>query len=319
MSKYKLTEHRGKWSVRIDGRRLSTGYDATAEYREDAQRAASEIVDALSKAPTNNVSDMMESYLRDKDTSIVDAERLRFAWKRLKPHFGHLTANQITREVCRSYIAQRSSEVTAGTINKELQTLRAGVRWNDPSNVSVFEMLPSPEPRDRWLTRDEFQRLLDAADAPHLQLFLRLAIATAARKSAILELTWMQINWEQNQIWFGKKANGKKRARVPMSSTLRAFLEEAYEARQSEYVVEYAGDRLKNIRKSFENAVTRAGLDDVHIHDIRHTAACWLAMAGHPISEISQYLGHSNSAVTERIYARYSPEYLTNLADSLNV
>lgn len=319
MSKYRITKHRGKWAVRVGSRRFSTGFDAVAEHRGDAERAASEIVASLSKSTTKSVSDMMDAYLSDKASTSVDVERLRNAWKRLEPFFGKLTDNQITREACREYIRQRSEKVSPGTINKELQTLRAGIRWNNPATAAIFEMLPAPEPRDRWLTREEFKSLLDACGSPHLELFLRIAIATGARKSAILELTWLQINWDSNQIWFGRKANGKKRARVPMSQSLRFALEEASRGALTDYVIEYNGAPVKNVRTAFERAVERAGLSDLTIHDIRHTAACWLAMDGHSMSEIAQYLGHSNSLVTERIYARYSPEHLTRLATSLEI
>ena len=62
----------------------------------------------------------------------------------------------------------------------------------------------------------------------------------------------------------------------------------------------------------------RAKLDGVTPHTLRHTAAVHMAAAGIPMAQISQYLGHSNTAVTERVYARFAPEHLTDAANVLN-
>ena len=55
----------------------------------------------------------------------------------------------------------------------------------------------------------------------------------------------------------------------------------------------------------------------VTAHVFRHSAACLMAESGTPMSEIAQFLGHTNSRTTEAIYARYSPEYLRKAADAL--
>jgi integrase len=52
---------------------------------------------------------------------------------------------------------------------------------------------------------------------------------------------------------------------------------------------------------------------------LRHTAAVWMAEGGTPMSEIAQYLGHSTTLVTEKVYARYSPEYLKKAAAQLEI
>lgn len=61
-------------------------------------------------------------------------------------------------------------------------------------------------------------------------------------------------------------------------------------------------------------AVARAGLRGVTPHVLRHTAAVWMAEAGVPMTEIAAYLGHSDSRITERVYARFSPDYLRKAA-----
>ncbi|MCH7936638.1 MAG: site-specific integrase [Proteobacteria bacterium] len=268
---------------------------------------------------TNRIKDIMEAYLAD--TKAISKDSLQYAWNRLDPHFGGLTPEGVTRQSCRRYIKKRKNDgVVPGTINKELSTLRAGLRWHDRNTPAIVELLPAPAPRDRWLTRDEFARLLDAARGiDHLIVFLHLAIATAGRKGALLTMTWMQVRWDVKQIWLGAKPNGKKRATVPMTRTVETVLREARKTALSDHAIEYAGEPIKDIKKAFNSAVEKSGIPHCTIHDLRHTAAVWMAGEGVQMSKISQYLGHSNTSVTERIYARYQPDHLRDAADALEI
>jgi integrase len=92
----------------------------------------------------------------------------------------------------------------------------------------------------------------------------------------------------------------------------------AREAALSDYVVEWAGERVGSIKKGFAAACERAGLEDVSPHTIRHTAAVHMVAAGVPMAQVSQYLGHSSIAVTERVYARFAPDHLRAAADVLD-
>ncbi len=313
-----LSEHRNKWVVTVDGRRYSTGLDATTSNRAAAERKAGEIIATLAKPVGDTIGEIMAAYLRDKDQTALAPDRLHFAWKRLKPFFASARESDITRDACRRYAAQR--DVQPATINKELRTLRAAIRWANPQSVAVVETLPEPQPRDRFLSRDEFARLLDASrETFHLTVFLHLAIATAGRKEALLDLTWMQVRWDRDEIYLGHKANGKKRATVPMTASLKAALQTAKDIAQTDHVVEYHGAKVENVRTAFAAACRRAGLEDLHIHDLRHTAAVWMCERGIPLEKISAFLGHSNILVTQRVYARHQPDHLRDAADALEL
>ena len=69
------------------------------------------------------------------------------------------------------------------------------------------------------------------------------------------------------------------------------------------------GDRVKNVRKAFSTACRRAGIDNFHINDLRHTFASWLVMDGVPLYEVSKLLRHSSIKMTER-YAHLAPDHL---------
>ena len=121
----------------------------------------------------------------------------------------------------------------------------------------------------------------------------------------------------ENRIRLGEGRGHKGRAIVPINRTLRPALVEAYDVRTTDYVIEWAGGQLKSVRKGFESAAKRAGLEHITPHDLRRSAARWMVEAGIPMVEVAQYLGHSSTTTTEAVYARFSPEYLKKAAEAL--
>ncbi len=179
-----------------------------------------------------------------------------------------------------------------------------------------IERPPKPAPKERYLTRTEIDQLLSVEMAPHIRVAIILMLTTAGRVGAILDLTWTRVDFERGQINLRIDEIGprKGRAVVPMNSMLRAALQDTRQAALSESVVEWAGGRVQSIRTGFNAALEAAGLKDVSPHVLRHTAAVDMAAAGVPISKISQYLGHSNTAITERVYARFAPDHMIEAA-----
>jgi integrase len=113
------------------------------------------------------------------------------------------------------------------------------------------------------------------------------------------------------------RARRKGRATVPINDQLFGVLVEAKKDCLSPFVIEWGGNQVKSIKKGLKAAAVNAGLPDVSPHVLRHSAAVWLAEDGHSMSEISQFLGHSNTRITEKVYARFSPDHLRSLASSL--
>ena len=249
-----------------------------------------------------------------------------YTGKAVLPHFGALRPDQIKVSHCRDYAAARAKQgLSTGTIHTELGHLRSAVLFAEKHGMidrAPFIWRPEkPAPNDRWLTHAEIDRLIAAAQTtPHIALAVLLMLTTAARVGAVLDLTWDRVDMDRAQIDLRIDATGprKGRAVVPMNATLRAALSAAAEAALTDCVVEYAGAQVRSIRKGFDAAVRRAKLDGVTPHTLRHTAAVHMAAAGIPMAQISQYLGHSNTAVTERVYARFAPEHLTDAANVLN-
>lgn len=178
---------------------------------------------------------------------------------------------------------------------------------------------PPAEPRDRWLTRQEAAALLDACRLPHLRLFVLLALHTAARRGAILDLTWFQVDLDRGRIDYnapGRTQTRKRRPVVPINAPLRDALVAARAGARSPYVVEYRGERVASVRRAFAAACRAAGLAGVIPHTLRHTAATWMAQAGVPLSTVAGVLGQSIARTTER-YIKHHPDYLRAGVDAL--
>jgi integrase len=105
---------------------------------------------------------------------------------------------------------------------------------------------------------------------------------------------------------------------VPINRGLMAALQTAKAAAISPYVVEFGGEQIASIRKGFEGAARRAGLEGITLHTIRHSAAVAMVSSGIPIEKVAQFLGHSNTAVTYSTYGRFAPEHLTDAAEVLD-
>jgi integrase len=287
--------------------------------REEAERRIIDFRREMAAPPGSTVAHYVQAYLDYKQGRIRDHARLVGAWANARDMFGALRPDQITPELCEEYANHRRAMGRSdGTILKELNVIRQGLNWSKVATAR-FEAPPAPPPRDRFLTKEEARQLLDGCVQPHVRLFVRLALQTAGRKSAVLGLTWDRVDFEHERINLTVvgEMNRKRRATVPMGEQIKRELLVAREAAQTPYVIEYAGERVMNIKKGFAAAAARAGLADLTPHDLRHTAAVWMAEDGVSFEEIAQYLGHSSVKVTFSTYARFSPTHLRKASRSL--
>jgi len=112
-------------------------------------------------------------------------------------------------------------------------------------------------------------------------------------------------SWSQN-------TNNEKRRVVPLNdeavSTLLAQREwvRCYAPKSRWVFAVTSGNRLTTLQKGFRAACDRAGIDDFRVHDLQHTFASWLVMAGVSLYVVKDPLGHSSITVTER-YAHLAP------------
>jgi len=243
----------------------------------------------------------------------------------LKHAFGQLRPEQVTQERANAHANRRLADgKSRSTVYNDFIYLRAVVRFGIKHGLLPQDTyLPfehpvrrSP-PRERYVSKDEAHRLIEAAGKPHVRLFLVLGFMSGHRKEALLSLRWSQVDFEAGRIDFGVGYETKRRAVVPMNVTLRRELEYAWSVATTPYVIEYGSHHVTDVRAGLRNACKRAGIDPITPHVMRHSCATWLAQAGVSTREACRLLAMSE-ATFNNTYAKYHPDYLRGAADALD-
>lgn len=359
----------GFWYARwSDGRRSKRESMGTKEGAEASRRFAHWTLARDQIARTDSVDydvGRLWAVYAEKhiDVNVAAPATLRYVWKNLEPHFGLLPLSAIDQNCVEDYEKKRRlgriGKIAGGpTVRRELGALRACLNWCaepkrriiSPAQVPPFDLPAEGEPRDRWLRREEIDRLLDAAafvpDEIAVKLkggkwqdrtsrgerFLRLALETAGRKTALLELTWDRVDFETGVIHLnvpGRKQTKKRRADVPISASLRPHLERWHRERVNDYVLDHKGD----VWAAVQIIAERAGFGDpnrptrsngakpkrtgISPHVLRHTAATHMARRGVPLYDIAGVLGNT-LAMVEKVYAHHCPERLREAVNMIS-
>jgi len=149
---------------------------------------------------------------------------------------------------------------------------------------------------------------------------IRLLLFTGARLSEVLELRWEHVDMVERTIALpGRKGDGRKAH--PVSSGALEVLASLPEDKKSPFVLPRAGDPKRHVSKEvLENAWqrirARAGLEDVRLHDLRHTVGTFASQAGSNAFMISHLLRHTNVAITNR-YVNPDADPIRSLSETI--
>jgi integrase len=161
--------------------------------------------------------------------------------------------------------------------------------------------------RARYLGLDELSRLINVLDAHANQSAanaIRLLLLTGARRSEVLSATWDQFDLDAGR-WEKPAANVKQKRlhRVPLSQLAIKLLSEMRARASSERLL-FPGREpdkpVADIKKSWVSICTKAQIEGVRLHDLRHTYAAHLASAGNSLPIIGALLGHTQAQTTHR-------------------
>jgi integrase len=256
-------------------------------------------------------------YFQHQATKLASAEAAHCALKKWNSYFGEATVSDVTADHQRRFVAWLKGQgLSDGYVRRTLAVGKAAIgralREGEIATAPTISLALAPEgePRERLLSSTEAAALLNAADVDHLRLYLLLAFGTAARPSAILELTTFQIDCDARLIRLnppGRKQTKKRRPTLPICDTLLPYLR----ALPPGPVVSYNGRPIKSIDTAFERARDRAGLSkDVIPYTIRHTVAAEMRKRGVPVWEVAGWLGHTSGYKTTERYAKFGPDHL---------
>lgn len=276
---------------------------------------------------------------------VAYCQRHKRSWRRYAHAMTHClarftgkTLNHITPKEVEAYRDDRLQVVKPATVARELAALqnlysravRDGKAASNP--VKAITMPKVNNARTRYLTEDEEARLLAALSERH-RLAVMFALDTGLRFSEQLGLQWQDVDFKAEVLTIRQSKHGEAR-HVPLNSRALATLRTIRQGQVAEARRRHAGEReilspyvfctgtgapyqsLRGLRRRFQQACREAGLTDLRWHDLRHTFASRLVMAGVDLYTVKDLLGHKTLKMTAR-YAHLSPSHQRQAVERL--
>jgi integrase len=199
--------------------------------------------------------------------------------------------------------------------------------WIDINPCSRVRKLSEPRGRTRFLTDDERERLLascEDSNTKELLIIVLLALSTGARKNEIRWLRWDDVNMQTETVIFRETKNGTIRS-VPIVGRGLDLIREWGKIRRLDTDLVFPGKNPKHpvlFEKSWKRTLKDSDIEDFRFHDLRHSTASYLIMAGVHMRTVAEILGHRTLAMVQR-YSHLSPEHLrgelTRTMESVNL
>ena len=198
--------------------------------------------------------------------------------------------------------------------------------WLDANPIRKVKKPQEARGRVRFLDTEERERLLaacdQATDTPELRVIVLMALTTGARRGEIANLRWRQVDLARKVVTLEDSKNGDRRA-LPLVGPALAALKEHAKVRPldgSKLVFpgrsKKTADKPLDVERAWQTALRRAEIEDFRFHDLRHTAASYLAMSGSSLAEIAEVLGHRTLSMVKR-YAHLSHAHTAGVLERM--
>jgi len=322
--------------VRVKGQSLSQNFHT----KRDAQAWAKQIEVDLQKGfvarSNDSLSDLIDRYIEEKNPT--PNQKTMFEWYR--NHMGKRKLRDLrkadfvtARDALKKERNKRTGQPFApATVNRYSMNM-SGVltvaveEWflleNNPARI---KQLPENNTRDRILTDDEQERLITACEEVEevaLLPFVLMVLGSGARAGELLNLRWNDVDLQRGSAILRDTKNGDTRTIPVMGYALDSLknYRTAFHALPigSAFVFKNNTGRVPfAYQRSWNEARTAAGIPDFKFHDIRHTAASIVAMAGRSLGEVGALLGH-RSVQTTRRYAHYATKHTLQMGEIIAV
>ncbi len=239
-----------------------------------------------------------------------------------------LNVPEVDIEVVEQYKAFRAGRVAHSTVDRELNVIRHFMRFAKSKRYIRDNPFPDVKLFREDLNRvvyfepDEVERLLNACDSSdcqskHLKPIVTISLNTGLRPITLLNLKWNDVDFVGRFIYTGTTKNGHKLT-VHMNSDVREALEnwkvvsvDNRDNWQNDYIFKSrSGKPFKHVRKSYYNAIRRAGLDSkgADFYSLRHTFCSQLAKSTKDLNLVKEAAGHKRLDMTLR-YIHLAEDY----------
>lgn len=231
----------------------------------------------------------------------------------LLPRWGKSRLNEITPQEISKWLVEKAAEGLAPATVEKLRTVfgrsfELGLKWSVPgcerNPVRAVPKAKFNNARETFLTAPEAARLLKACDQslnPQLGNIVRLLLLTGARVSELLHAEWRHVNVERKAWHIPMSKTGKARF-VPLSADALSVIDKLPRFGACPYLVPNPETRkpFVSIKHGWQKARSRALLSNLHIHDLRHSAASCMINGGVDLYAVGKVLGHTDHKSTMR-------------------
>lgn len=315
---YVLRKHQGRTERILIGRYPDTTIE---QARARAGQVNSELDSGINR---NDIKRMRRTELTLNDLHKVYMERHALArnkrpenaesnYRLYLSHWGTKRLSEIKRTEVQSHIAKLAREISPATANIGLALLRAmfnrAIDWEIFGEKNPTDKIPKyPEvSRDRFLYGDELQRFLVATSKLQSQImkdFFMMLLATGARKTNVLTMSWSDINLAQ-AIWRVPDTKNGEPYQVALTDMALQILKERRLTEKGEWVfsANSKSGHLEEPKRAWANLLIEAKIQNLRIHDLRRTFGSFMAAQGASLQMIGKALGHKSQDAT-LIYAR---------------
>lgn len=246
------------------------------------------------------------------DTSLID----RF----IRPAMGRKKAHEVVladvERLAASLGERRTTANRLVALMSKMFNLARRWKWCETNPTEGWQKHAETK-RERYLSTEELARLLTVLDGhPNRRAcnIVRMLLLTGARRGEVFGMTWPNIDLNVGR--WTKPAHTTKQKRteiIPLSETAVDLLREIREDAPADAVYVFPGDvagEPVTTIKTFWGQVRRdAGINDVRLHDLRHTFASHLVSSGQSLETIGRLLGHTQPQTTAR-YAHLQDDAL---------
>ena len=248
--------------------------------------------------------------------------------RHLVPRWGKLRLDEIRSQAIALWLAEKAGEGLApATVEKIRVTFGRSFelarQWGMQGAASnPVRGVPRPKfdnKRERFLTREQAGRLLDAAGRslnPQLRPILSLLLLTGVRVSELLHAEWRHVDLERRAWHIPITKTGKARY-VPLSQAAVDVIEALPKFPGCPYLIPNPETRLcfVSVKHGWQTVRRDAGLPDLRLHDLRHSAASFMINGGVDLYAVGRILGHADHKSTMR-YSHLANETLMRAVEA---